>query len=127
MRFGDPHEPRRPKEAVVPMINVVFLLLIFFLMTAVVSSPPPFELTLPDGALEGGTDVGDTLYIGPNGELAYETQRGGDVFEGLAERSNDKPLNIWADQGVSAAFLAEVLARVTGSGVTDARLLTVRK
>ena len=127
MRFGDPLRPRRPKEAVVPMINVVFLLLIFFLMTAVVSPPPPFDLTLPDGALEGGTDVGDTLYIGPDGDLAYETLRGSAVYDALAGRSHDKPLNIWADQGVSAAFLAEVLARVTTSGVTDARLLTVRK
>lgn len=127
MRFEAGSRRARPKEAVVPMINVVFLLLIFFLMTAVVANPPPFEMTLPDAEAREDASVGDALYIGPTGDLAYEKARGEAVFGAISAREGQAPLSIRADQGAPAARLAEVLARLTALGIGDAELSTVRR
>ncbi len=125
MRFETGIRRKGPREAVVPMINVVFLLLIFFLMTAVVTTPPPFDVTLPDGGLEDDVSVGDTLYIGPGGEMAYEAYRGEAVYGALATRSADTPLLVRADQRASAVLLASVIARLNALGIADAKLVTV--
>ncbi len=127
MRFQAGTRHRAPREAVVPMINVVFLLLIFFLMTAVVSTPPPFDMVLPDGGEGAEASVGDALYIGADGELAFEVLRGEAVYEGLASRSAETPLLIRADQGASAVQLAAVMARLAALGITEAELVTVQR
>lgn len=127
MRFDQPIQHRAPRETFVPMINVVFLLLIFFLMTAVVATPPPFDLVLPEGEGASGAGVGDALFIGRDGLLAYETVRGPAVFDALAVRSDPGPLVIRADIGVPAARLAEILSQVSSLGISEAQLLTVQR
>jgi biopolymer transport protein ExbD len=49
MDFRAPEPSRRP-EAVLPMVNLVFLLLIFFLMVATIAPPRPVPVALPDAA-----------------------------------------------------------------------------
>ncbi|MBL4543543.1 MAG: biopolymer transporter ExbD, partial [Rhodobacteraceae bacterium] len=68
MRLAAPR-PTRPREPVVPMINVVFLLLIFFLMAAVIAPPEPFGVTLPRAAADdppatGGARQGHAERLG---------------------------------------------------------------
>ena len=51
--FDDP-PPRRPFEAMVPLINIVFLLLIFFLLAGTIAPQSPVDVTLPEGAQNDG-------------------------------------------------------------------------
>lgn len=124
MRFGHPPLRRRPAENVVPMINVVFLLLIFFLMTAEIAPPEPFDVAPPHA--EGTpVDVGDRLYAGPEGALAYGTARGPAVFAALADRAGEAPLPLRADAGLEGQALAALLARLAGVGQDRVTLLVV--
>ena len=43
---------RQTYEAVVPLINVVFLLLIFFLLAGTMQQAEPVDVTLPTGDLD---------------------------------------------------------------------------
>lgn len=123
MQFGAP--ARRPRgESVVPMINVVFLLLIFFLMTATIAPPDPFATVPPEAAPADPADRGATLYIGPTGALAFAEARGDTA---IAAVPTDVPLVVRADATLAATDLARILARLAETGVTEVRLVTVRR
>ena len=141
MQFNDPPR-RRPPESIVPMINVVFLLLIFFLMTAQVAPPDPFELTPPSVTAEGVQAEGEfTLYLGPDGALAFGDST--DEDEALAALQGAKdaycaaggcsqdvpppPLILRADAGVEGAQLARLMPRIAQVGFAEIRLVTVAK
>ncbi|TCP61959.1 outer membrane transport energization protein ExbD [Rhodovulum bhavnagarense] len=122
LNFGTETSARRG-EAIVPMINVVFLLLIFFLMTARLTPPEPFLTTPPRAG--GGTSVaGATLYLSAEGVLAYGAERGEAVHAALSANGTGAVL-LRADAGASAAHLAKVVARLTAQGHGPVRLVTV--
>ncbi|MEG9863023.1 MAG: biopolymer transporter ExbD [Parvularculales bacterium] len=54
--------PRRPYEAVTPLINIVFLLLIFFLLAGTIRPTEPVDVTLPESAHDDGA-VSDSINI----------------------------------------------------------------
>ncbi|CAM3345745.1 biopolymer transporter ExbD [Paracoccus nototheniae] len=111
MRIDMP--PRKPRgESIIPMINVVFLLLIFFLLTAQISQPTPFPLTPPDSASDIKAQAIDVLYVSAAGELAWNEARGEAVWDAIAARDSDDPVEIRADAATSAALLAGHLARL---------------
>ncbi len=124
MRFAPRFAGPRPvREAILPMINLVFLLLIFFLLAATAAPTPPFDLHLPDGA--AGLDAGGTtpLYVGPSSELTYGVAKGDDVFAAIHAREISGPLEMRADGGVPAADVAALLARLAKVGVLETRLV----
>lgn len=115
---------RRPRgEAIIPMINVVFLLLVFFLLTAQLSPPEPFDLTPPDSASDLPTRDRGVLYVSASGELAYDAARGDDVWPLIAARDGDQPLEIRADGTTDAARIAALLERLRGVTDTGAQLV----
>lgn len=122
MRFARPR-PRPPREATVPMINVVFLLLIFFLISAQLSVPDPFDLTLPQA--EGATPAADDgiLYLAADGALAFGAQRGDAVWPALAALPDGAALTLRADAGVAGADLARLLRRLAEAGLRDVALV----
>lgn len=120
MRFAQPPR-RRATESVVPMINVVFLLLIFFMMAARIAPPQPFDLTPPQAASEARPDGARVLYLSRDGVLAFEAHRGAEVWTALAE-AGQGPLTLRADMDMSAALLAETLARLAAIGIGDVEL-----
>jgi biopolymer transport protein ExbD len=122
MRFDAPR-PVRPREPVVPMINVVFLLLIFFLMAASIAPPEPFAVTLPVAAGEDPGVPGEVLFLGADGGLALGAARDEAVFAALA--GHDGALEIRADAGLPAAALAALLPRLAAVGVAEATLVTL--
>ena len=127
MLFAPPRPNRSPRENIVPMINVVFLLLIFFLMTAQIAPPEPFEVTPPGSSSEAPADGPATLYIAPDGSLAFLQARGEDaVFAALASAPHDDPLLIRADAGLRADRLAGLLARLAAVGIAQVALVTTR-
>ncbi len=125
MRFGALAPRQRPREAVVPMINVVFLLLIFFLMTAAFVPPAPMDVTLPQGAAAAQAGTEDALYLSADGTLAFRSETGAAALR-LAASGANGALDLRADAGVAAADLAKVLSRLAAAGVSEARLITVR-
>ena len=127
MQFSQPRPQPRPRENIVPMINVVFLLLIFFLMTAQIAPPEPFETTPPPSSSEMPADGPATLYIAADGTLAFLQALGADaVFAALALAPHDGPLLIRADAGLSADQLAGLLARLAAVGIAQVALVTTR-
>lgn len=126
MRFDVASRRRRPREAVVPMINVVFLLLIFFLMTASIAPPSPFDLSLPEAG--GGEEAagGDALYMDARGTLAFGGLRGDAALRAAANLAGTGALEIRADRDARASDVAGVLSRLHALGVADTRLVTER-
>ena len=125
MRFVRKTTSRPRREAVVPLINVVFLLLIFFMMIAVVAPPAPLDVVLP-GALSGPEQAGQVqaLYIGREGTLAFGDQSGAAAIRAAA--AAPAPLDIRADRDLDAAVLARVLGALEAAGAGETRLITVR-
>ena len=124
MDFATPRR-RRPSEAIVPMINVVFLLLIFFLMSAQITPPAPFDVTLPESASESAAQPTDTLYMDAQGRLAFNAARGEAVFDAIAARAApDATLQIRADTRLEAQALARLLPELAARGIAEIELLT---
>ncbi len=126
MRFGAVQRPRQAREAIVPMINVVFLLLIFFLMTATVALPPPFVMQLPEGVAPEEAGGPAVLFVGPDGTLAFGAARGEAVFAAIGDEALDAPLEIRADADLPAPDLAGILARLGETGTGETLLVLVR-
>ena len=75
MRFA--HTQTKPRaEAIVPMINVVFLLLIFFLMTATIAPPDPLDVVPPEAGADPANPTERVLHLGAEGAMAYGAERG---------------------------------------------------
>lgn len=122
MRIDMP--PRRPRgEAIIPMINVVFLLLVFFLLTARLGTPRPFDLTPPVGASDQPSRDRGVLYVSASGDLAYDAARDEAVWPLIAARGDEGPLEIRADGATDAARIAALLARLRGLSDAGAQLV----
>ncbi|WP_372612816.1 ExbD/TolR family protein [Aquicoccus sp.] len=115
---------RRPRESVVPMINVVFLLLIFFLMTAQIAPPDPFDLTLPESDAEAAVEGRHVLYVSADGEMAMGDSRGEAVFDAMPDLPEGEALMIRADRGVEASQIAALLPRLAAQGVRRVKLVS---
>lgn len=123
----DPPPRRAPTEAVVPMINVVFLLLIFFLMTATIAPPEPIEVVLPSAGGDEAPLSPGALLIGADGTLAWGELRGTEALDAAVEvASSDgaRPLLIRADHRLDAARLAQLLGELHRRGIENAALVT---
>jgi len=111
MRFAAPS--RRPRsEAIVPMINVVFLLLIFFMMTSRIAPPPPVEVAPPEASPEKLAEGEAVLWITGDGTPAFGDLRGAAVWPALTALPAEVPLTIIADAALSATRLAATLSRL---------------
>lgn len=122
MRIDMP--PRRPRgESIIPMINVVFLLLIFFLLTAQIAPSTPFPLTPPDSASDIPAEARDVLFISATGELAWNEARGEAVWDAIAAREGQGPVELRADAAADAAALAAHLKRLREVSDAGARLV----
>ncbi|MFV0514189.1 MAG: ExbD/TolR family protein [Jhaorihella sp.] len=124
MQFAPPRPRRRPRENIVPMINVVFLLLIFFLMTAQIAPPEPFEIVPPASDSQDPAEGPTVLYVTADGALAFGAARGEDVFAPLARLAPGSELTIRADAQLPARDLVRLVARLAAAGLTDLSLLT---
>ena len=137
MSFADP--PRKPPaESIVPMINVVFLLLIFFLMTAQIAPPEPIAVDPPEASSEDQAEADISLYLGPDGTLAFRDAEGDEAAlralelaridlcgDGGCDGAKLPPLILRADAGAPAPQVAKLLPRLAEIGFTDIQLITV--
>ena len=117
--------PRKPrKEAIVPMINVVFLLLIFILMTSQLAQPEPFKVTPPVSSVEGEPESDPVLFINAEGRLSFDAQEGDSAIEALAAQSNENDvIQLRADAELAAGTLAQVLRDLSAAGLSRVELI----
>jgi biopolymer transport protein ExbD len=118
--------PRRPRESIVPMINIVFLLLIFFMLTATIAPPDPFDLVLPETEADSGAATPPqmlVLAVGLDGALAHGGAEGDAALAalGAAFRPGDV-VALRADAGLDGAVFARLLADLAALGMTEVRL-----
>lgn len=114
--------PRRPRETVLPMINVSFLLLIFFLMMAQIEATPPFAVTPPETAEAAAPAAPErVLWVSAEAALAHDGLTGEAALAALAE-GPPGPVLIRADSALDAASLARLLAALGERGITDISL-----
>ncbi len=125
MRFNHPRRRPRP-EAVVPMINVVFLLLIFFMMSARIAPPPPFDVSLPATASNDALDEDVTLYVARDGQLSFNGQRGEAAWVAMSAKPVDADLIVRADATLPAKDMAALLARLAATGIDTVTLAVSR-
>ncbi len=61
----------RPGDAMVPLINVVFLLVIFFMLAGVMEASPPFPVAVPETQQEVEAEKGKaTVFLSDDGDIA---------------------------------------------------------
>lgn len=120
MQFARPRK-RQPREATVPMINVVFLLLIFFLMTATIAPQDPLDVS-PPMATSDPAEPAKALVVAADGTVALGEMRGQAAIDGVVSNG---PVTLRVDAGLPGANLAELLARLAALGVGQAQIVTV--
>lgn len=136
MRIGEPRQtparrPRNDDDAVMPLINIVFLLLIFFMIAGKLSAADPFEISPPSSRSAVNTETGSlTLLVGARGELALNGKEldEADLRTALADRFRGDPgivLRLKADGGAKAADIIEVMEIIREAGAGELDLLTL--
>lgn len=121
-----PRPARRPRgEAILPMINVVFLLLIFFLMTAELAPPEPVAITPPHAAQGTPGEADMRAFLGGDGAFYFGDDTGEQALAALRaalEQGAEKRVELGADADAPAKRLAEVMARLTAIGAAQVDL-----
>lgn len=119
-----PAPPRRPRDATIAMINVVFLMLIFFLIAGTVASPLDRDLELVDTSGLVGREPPDALVLHQDGKLSFR----GASTDPAAYMAGHGPgsVKIVPDRNVSALRLIEVAGALRRLGATSVILVTER-
>ena len=126
MNFATPRRTR-PRENVVPLINVVFLLLIFFVLAGTLRPPEPNPLQLPTTTSGSPTRMQHTLPVLAL-DAAGRVFRDGRSLSPSEIRSLRAPdgLELRADRGVPARVLLPLLEALEEAGVARLELVTQR-
>lgn len=129
MRLGQVSRPRNRTldDALLPLVNVVFLLMVFFLSASRLGAPRPAADAPQSATAERRAAAGQVLELRGSAELALQ----GEVFADaeLAARApawQGRPLDVRAGGTVPAERVLRVLAVLRAAGVNDVRLLTLR-
>lgn len=108
MRFTQPRQPRDLEDALIPLINVVFLMLIFFMLAGQIHAPDALPVD-PPVSEQGQSEVPGAILVllDAHGRAAL----GGEVVadEVLAARI-DQRLEVWRDQTPRTAGRPETAA-----------------
>lgn len=119
--------PRSLDEALLPLVNIVFLLMVFFLASG------RFEVAKPAASAPRSVQAGSptaaprVLELHDDGSLSLQSQRFSEAE--LPRRARDwqgAPLDVRAAAGLSAQRVLHLLAVLRAAGVSEVRLLTVK-
>ena len=129
MRLPTPR-PRRQREPIGPLVDVVFLLLVFFLLAGILGQPQPIEVDPPESEHADPEDTGRLrILLDAEGRIGLD----GKVLdaEGLAEaiRSLSGPdsppaAQVEADGGTASGILLALLEQLRALGLQELQLVT---
>jgi biopolymer transport protein ExbD len=128
MRLARGHEGpiRRRGEAIIPLINVIFLLLVFVMLTMSIGPRAAFDIELPEavsGLAEGEPDL--VLRVAPDGRLALGSEAA--ALDAVLERIGEEErafVLIEADRRLPALEALSLVQRLraVGAGRVDLSL-----
>ncbi len=124
-----PHQKEQKGEAIIPLINVVFLLLIFLMLVGNPRAPDPFYIDPAQTESERDpTDAQMVIFISSDFQVAFEAVRGKSNVLEAVERAfandRDEPLEVKADASVDAVQLLHFVQDLKSRGVARIRLVT---
>jgi biopolymer transport protein ExbD len=123
-----PTPKRKVEEAIVPMINVVFLLLIFFLMTSQITPPEPFEVSIPNAETLTEPAAGLLVYVSKEGDVQFEEFTGDTAWDRLGGRVEGKvSVKLRVDASLPATELSRILNRMAGTGAASVEIIAAAK
>jgi biopolymer transport protein ExbD len=134
MRWPAP-PPRRVREPIAPLIDVVFLLLIFFMLIGVIAPLDLFPVEPPTAERASAEEGGKlTILLAADGRLAFEGQEldlptlQARLGERLGEEEGRKAsVELKADATVDSGQVIDLLNALRAAGVERLALLTVRE
>lgn len=123
IEFDDP-APRRAYDAVVPLINIVFLLLIFFMLAGTLGPTDPVAVDLPDGQMDD-SDASDAamVYMEADGIV----WQGGQIMDAQRAADHLRELDrvaIKADAAAPAHELLVLMEALRDAGIDEITLVT---
>ncbi|MEM9047188.1 MAG: biopolymer transporter ExbD [Pseudomonadota bacterium] len=120
MRLPGPSQAP-PREAILPMINVVFLLLIFFLMSATIAPPDAFAVQPPEAESEAPAETLPVLLLSAEGVIGYRDLRGDAALEAALD---DAVTQIRGDGAADAQQVARLIKRLRSASAAPIVLIT---
>jgi len=115
----------RVEDALLPLINLVFLLLMFFIVAGQLANEPLPEL--PSAAqLQQERSPDADLMVQADGSWLVEGEayEAGELLATLPEPDEQSPLKIAADESIAMADLEALLLLLEKGGYTEVMLLT---
>lgn len=140
MQLIKPRPSRDLDNALIPLINVVFLMMIFFMLAGQIRPPEALAIDPPRSAQARAETSGSIqLLVGANGQLAldgdlvtlaqlaerieaYRTQAGADAGP-TTDPGHPESILLKADAGVRHGRLREVIAALHSAGIGHVGLL----
>lgn len=119
-----PATPRKPRDATIAMINVIFLMLIFFLIAGTVASPLDPDLKLVDTAGLEGREPPNALVLHADGALSFRGNPTDPTTYMVGH--TEGPVRIVPDRDVSGPRLIEVTGSLRRLGAQSVILVTER-
>lgn len=115
----------RVEDALLPLINLVFLLLMFFIVAGQIADDPLPELPSTATSNQEQQPYAD-LVVTKTGDwqVASETVNADQLLGKLPEPNPEQPLKIAAAETVSMADLESLFLQLEQGGYTDILLLT---
>ena len=128
MQFDTPRQ-RPQDEAVLPLINVVFLLLIFFMLAGSLAASDPVNAQPPLSDNDGKIAARDlVIVIGAEGEIAVDGTmvESAALSDALAAALGDGPRGIWlkADAEADSLDVIALMDALQEAGAERLQLLT---
>lgn len=115
----------RVEDALLPLINLVFLLLMFFIVAGQIADDPLPELPISAPGHQEQQPYAD-LMVTEDGtwQIGSETVVSGQLLNRLPAPNAEQPLKIAAAAGISMADLENLFRQLEQGGYTDILLLT---
>ncbi|MBE0486337.1 biopolymer transporter ExbD [Marinobacter sp.] len=115
----------RVEDALLPLINLVFLLLMFFIVAGQLTNEPLPELPGATARQQARSPDAD-LMVPADGQWLVDGQAltGGSLLEALPVPDDNQPLKIAADQSLTMTDLETLLQLLEQGGYAQVLLLT---
>lgn len=115
----------RVEDALLPLINLVFLLLMFFIVAGQIADTPLPDLPVSSANKQNEMPQADmTVTASGNWQVGGNTLAGDALFEKLPKPDKQHPLRIAAADSLTMADLEALFRKLEQEGYQDILLLT---
>lgn len=115
-------KPRRPREATIALINIVFLMLVFFLIAGTIAPPLDARVTLVDTTDLEGRPPPDAGVLLPDGTLLWQ---GAPITAAELAGMGPEP-RVIPDRAVPAHILVRMAGQIRAAGAHRVWIVTER-